>query len=152
MYQRSTFREEESGILVNIGESNHISKERFKCQVSSWRTHHKCQVINKRWKGDNSPAKSRFLILLANYKFFITDKFLKNRIEHLHYLSTSSQHLTGCSGYKQWETQHALWPTHSLPTLRRWMDRAMVGSPRPYLAWLWRWSKAPVSNPWCFID
>jgi len=124
-------------ILVNAGEMN-ISKERFKCQVngkdlehqSSWCTHHKCQVINKRWKEDNSPAKSCFLILLADYKLFITGKFLKNRVKHLHDLSTSSQHLTGCSGYKHWETQHAIRPTHSLPMLRRWMDRAIVGTPK----------------------
>lgn len=29
---------------------------------------HKCQVINKWWKEDHSPAKPCFLILLANYK------------------------------------------------------------------------------------
>lgn len=76
--------------------------------------HHQCQVINERWKEDKSPAKSCFLILLANCKLFITDEFLKNRVKLRHYLSTSSQHLTGCSGYKQWENQHAIWPTHIL--------------------------------------
>lgn len=62
-------------MLINTGEVNR-SKGRFKCQVNgkdlehqrSWCTYHKCQVINKWWKEDNSPAKPCFLILLANYK------------------------------------------------------------------------------------